>query len=188
MNIRWLTPCLTLIIFAAFSPGNLLAQQVVSSRVSPELRRYLQDQSHEIDDTKSELQAIRASVAEVRLRDGRRQVFVYLTGGRAWCGSGGCTLLILEPHGSTFREIGAVGIMFPPVRLLSTSSNGRPDISVSVKGEPNEKEIPTHEVQLRFNGMSYPNNPTVSPAQPIDGKIHGQQIFSFGEKETRIYP
>jgi hypothetical protein len=38
---------------------------------------------------------------------------VYVSGQR-WCGSGGCTLLILQPQGSSFRVIGKVTIVQLP--------------------------------------------------------------------------
>ena len=50
---------------------------------------------------------------------------VYITGQR-WCGSGGCTMLILEPVGSSFKVLGKITVVQLPIRLLPSTSYGRP--------------------------------------------------------------
>jgi hypothetical protein len=58
---------------------------------------------------------------------------VYVSG-QGWCGSGGCTMLILQATKSAFKVLGRVTIVQLPVRLLPSLSYGHPDIGVSVHG------------------------------------------------------
>ncbi len=105
----------------------------------------------------------RYSFADVNRSDGTtEEVIVYLSG-HDWCGSGGCTLLILAPRGSRYDVIGYTTIVWPPIRLLGTTSAGRHDIAVRIAGGGVR---PAREVVLRFDGKHYPSNPTVPPAQP----------------------
>ena len=53
-----------------------------------------------------------------------------------------------------------------PVRILTTSTNGRPDIGVLVAGGGTPGG---YEALLAFDGARYPGNPTVAPARRIDG-------------------
>jgi hypothetical protein len=61
--------------------------------------------------------------------DGVPEEIVYVSG-TAWCGSGGCTLLILAREKSTFRVITRTTITRPPIRILKGTSQGWHDLSV----------------------------------------------------------
>lgn len=90
----------------------------------------------------------------------RDEVIVYLMG-RQWCGSGGCSALILEPRGSSYRLITKTTITQLPIRVLETQTNQWRDIGVQVSGGGIQKG---YEARLRFNGRKYPSNPSVPPA------------------------
>ena len=62
-----------------------------------------------------------------------KEDIVYISG-PGWCGSGGCTMLILEPSGSSFNVLGKVTIVQLPIRVLHSTSHGHPDIGVLVQG------------------------------------------------------
>ena len=98
--------------------------------------------------------------------NGSKEAVVYLLGDK-YCGSGGCNLLVLEPHGDTWRTITAMTIVKPPVYLLAHKSHGWHDLGVSVSGAGIGAP---HIAELRFNGKSYPRNPTLVPAQRLKGK------------------
>lgn len=66
--------------------------------------------------------------------DGIKEAIVYLTG-RDLCGSGGCSTLILVPKGSSYKVITRILITRPPIRVLTTKSNGWHDIAVQVGAE-----------------------------------------------------
>src|SRR5271169_407154 len=72
--------------------------------------------------------------AFVDLRDdGTREAIVYLTS-PVWCGTGGCSMLILVPEGSSYRKVGGIPAVNPPIRVLATKSNGWHDITVWTSG------------------------------------------------------
>lgn len=95
--------------------------------------------------------------------DGRRESLIYITDPK-FCGSGGCTLVILSPVGRDYRVVMHSTVTQLPVRLLTTSTHGWRDIGVTVHGGG---VTHPYEARLRFNGRRYPNNPTVSPAIPL---------------------
>jgi len=112
----------------------------------------------------------KVATVQVKTEDGKLEDVVYVSGQR-WCGSGGCTLLILAPLGSSFKLLGKITIVHLPVRLLPTMKNGRPDIGVTVQGGGIQAG---YEAVLSFNGESYPGNPSLPPARKaaiIQGKI-----------------
>lgn len=102
-----------------------------------------------------------------------RITLVYMAGAH-WCGSGGCTLLVLEPEGEGLRELGRTTISHPPVRVLNTRTNGMPELSVRVRGDYYPGDGPKL-VALPFDGETYALNPTAPPArllqEPVDGEI-----------------
>jgi hypothetical protein len=95
--------------------------------------------------------------------DGLDEAIVYVTD-QEWCGSGGCTTLILAPEGSWFRVITKITITHPPIRILPIKTNGWFDISVWVQGEGIQ---PGYEAELCFDGETYPTNPSVPPAKRL---------------------
>jgi hypothetical protein len=105
--------------------------------------------------------------------DGMQEAIVYLTG-VGWCGSGGCTTLVLAPNGSFFKVITKITITKLPIRVLATKSHGWHDISVVARIDGVE---PTYEAKLSFNGKSYPSNPSVRPAQRLIGNVDGKTVI-----------
>lgn len=95
--------------------------------------------------------------------DGRKESFIYLTD-PDYCGSGGCTLVIVSPRGSQLRVVLRSTVTRLPIRLLATSSHGWRDIGVIVQGGG---IIRPYEARLQFDGRRYPSNPTMPPAIPL---------------------
>jgi hypothetical protein len=130
------------------------------------LRRFLQN--YVGGPGSNEGKATRYFAAFVHLPDNNtQQAVVYLTND-GWCGSGGCTTLILEPKGSTYRVITKVTITRPPIRVLRTKTNGWHDLAVRVQGGV---VVRAYEVKLPFNGKSYPANPSMHAAQPLSSEV-----------------
>lgn len=76
------------------------------------LQQYLRDSQTPEDNT------TRYAVAFVDLKDnGTKDVIVYITGQR-WCGSGGCTTLVLAPFGSSYGVNSKIVVTRPPIRVL----------------------------------------------------------------------
>jgi hypothetical protein len=106
--------------------------------------------------------------------DRKPEAIVYLMSNR-WCGSGGCTTLILVPNGDAWRLLSKVTITRPPIRVLASKSSGWRSIGVWVEGGGIE---PGYEAELRFNGKTYPRNPSTLPARPLTGKADGQTLIA----------
>jgi hypothetical protein len=106
--------------------------------------------------------------------DGRPEAIVYLVSDD-WCGSGGCTMLILQPDGDSWRLLTEVSITRLPIRLLRTKSNGWRDIGVWVQGGGIQ---PGYEAELQFDGKTYPQNPSLTPARPLKEKPRGETLIA----------
>jgi len=115
--------------------------------------------------------------------DGKQEVIAYLLGPE-WCGSGGCTMLVLAPQGSSFKVITRMTISNPPIRVLDTKTNGWRDLTVHVSGGG----ISGYDAKLSFNGKKYPSNPSVPPARKLQGKTAGDDIIPSLDNATPLYP
>jgi len=96
-----------------------------------------------------------------------RVALVYLVG-MNWCGSGGCNLLILRPAAAGWEKVGNVSRVSNPVRVLTTSTNGLPDIGVTVSGGGGP---PAYEAKVSFDGRSYPRFPSDEPLVGAEGTV-----------------
>lgn len=116
--------------------------------------------------------------------DGKKEVIVYLLG---WCGSGGCSTLILEPQGSSFKVITHITIAKLPIRVLATTSHGWHDLTVLVQGGG---IVEGYNAELKFNGKKYPSNPFVFPARPLRRDVKGTILISSDEYDVGkpLYP
>jgi hypothetical protein len=120
----------------------------------------------------------RYSSAFVDLKDdGTKDVIVYVSG-RGWCGTGGCVMLILAPEGESYRVVTETTITRPPIRVLATKSNGWHDISVLVAGGGIQ---PGYEAGISFDGKTYPSNPSVLPAHPLENSARKNSDFRNGK-------
>lgn len=100
------------------------------------------------------------------------QEIVYLTGD-GWCGSSGCTLLVLDEKGYSddYTVVSKIVGVRPPVRVLSSKTSGWYDLSVRVQGGG---IVNAHEAKLRFNGGSYAISVTASQAQALTARVAGE--------------
>jgi hypothetical protein len=115
--------------------------------------------------------------------DGKPEAIVYLINSR-WCGSGGCSLLILKQDRSSWRIVTNITITRPPIRVLTNISKGWHNIGVWVQGGGIQ---PGYEAELRFNGKSYPRNPTVSPARQLKEKSAGEVVIPITKGGVSLY-
>jgi hypothetical protein len=131
-----------------------------------------------------ENRATRYSAAFVHLRNNEsREVLVYLTSD-GWCGSGGCTMLVLASDRLSYKLITKTAITRLPIRVLPTKSNGWHDISVWVQGGGIQ---PGYEAELSFDGKTYPGNPSVSPARRLTGGTPGQVALPRNAEDKVLY-
>lgn len=99
-------------------------------------------------------------------------VVVYLMGD-GWCGTGGCTLLVLTPARDGYQLVTKVPIVQLPVRVLAHQSHGWPDLAVRVCGGGIRG---CYDVRLRYDGQTYPHNASLAP------KSHGRGQVLLGER------
>jgi hypothetical protein len=110
---------------------------------------------------KGEDRAVRYSAAPVSLDDKTPMRLVYILG-RDWCGSGGCTALLLKPEKGTFKVVNRFTLARLPIHVLPDRTKGWHDITMPVRGGG----VSYHIAVLRFNGSRYPGNPSLAPALP----------------------
>ncbi|MFH7807931.1 hypothetical protein ACE01U_04615 [Acinetobacter sp. BSP-153] len=80
---------------------------------------------------------------------------VVLLDGSEWCGSGGCTLLVFKGLANgRFQPHSKMTVSSTPIYALSTQTQGWHDLSVYTRG--------LGQVILKFNGKSYPSNPSLA--------------------------
>lgn len=126
---------------------------------------------------------MRYSFAVVSLHGhSKGQIIVYLSG-MAWCGSGGCTELLLEPHGSSFRIINKFTLARLPIRILPSKSHGWHDLAMPVGGGG---IIHRYLALLRFNGHKYPSNPSMAPKLPTKLAGTGTEV-PLSESGSLVY-
>ena len=123
--------------------------------------------------------------ADVRVADGRKLVVVFIGG--FWCSATGmCGGMILEPRGRTYKVL-FDGSVRRPIRLLTTSTNGYPDISVNI----HESWDTNYDVRLRFDGKRYVEK------EKLNGYVHekrlphrpsGRLLIGYKSKPQRLYP
>lgn len=113
--------------------------------------------------------------------DGQPEAIIYLMGGK-WCGSGGCTTLILTQDKNSWQILTKITVTRPPIRVLSNVSHGWHNIGVWVQGGSVKKG---YEAELMYDGRSYPRNPTISPAREIKEQLEGDIVISLPVKEVK---
>ncbi|MDT0575562.1 hypothetical protein RM533_05135 [Croceicoccus sp. F390] len=123
---------------------------------------------------RSELQVERFQSARADLDgDGVAETLLYAQSG-GWCGSGGCTLFVLQQENGFYRTISQTTIVRPPVRVLDSSSNGWRDLAVRVSGGGAAGKT----VRLSHDGSAYPLNPSILPALSLPGGTAGQTLIA----------
>jgi hypothetical protein len=151
--------CSTFLVATCVAQTN---QSAISSSKPDEslkkfLQRYLKDQPLDEDQT------TRYVYFFVDLKgDGKQEAIVYITG-RSWCGSGGCPTLILAPAGPSYRIVSKILITRPPIRVLTSTSNG-------------------------WHSKTYPLNPSVPPARRLTENTAGEIVVRPSEEGTLLYP
>jgi hypothetical protein len=162
----------------------LLARSQTHTAAEEGLKRFLQDYTsvpHSPQD-----KSTRYFEAFIDLNNDKQdEVIVYLMGPK-WCGSGGCTVLILLSKGPTFQVLTRITVVRRPVRVLAATSNGWHNLGVWVQGGG---VLAGYEAILKFDGKGYPSNPTLPPAQRSQRKEKGNVVMSDELKELKaLYP
>lgn len=101
--------------------------------------------------------------------DGRPEILVYLIGPMV-CGSAGCGLHVFRPVSTGYVRVAQTSVTRLPIRVARAKSAGWRNLIVHTSGGGARGR----DVELRFDGRTYPANPTVpgryvKHAQPGDG-------------------
>jgi hypothetical protein len=154
------------------------ASKYPSEQLKTYLRGYLSLEGKVPPDTTTRITVARTDCDGIETEED----VVYVSGQR-WCGSGGCTMLILEPTKSSFKVLGRVTIVQLPIKLLTSRSDGYPDIAVRVQGGGIQSG---YEAVLSFNGKSYPKNPSMRPARKV-AAAQGKVLIATTENSVPLY-
>jgi len=143
------------------------------------LQKHLKTGSSEFD------KRTRYSAAFADLSGAKAPEIVVYVSGRAWCGSGGCSMLILRPDGATLTVITRTTVTRPPILVLQTTTHGWHDVSVWAQGGGIQ---PGYAAVLPFNGNAYASNPTVPHARQSHGGSSGEVLIPKSAEGFLLYP
>jgi hypothetical protein len=159
------------------------SQRNPTSQQERSLKRFLQDYAGAPGAVVDRKTVYFSSFVDLK-DDGTQNAIVYLAGNSWWCGSGGCTTLILAPRGSSYRIVTRITITRPPIEVLATKSNGWHDIAVQVQGGGIMR---AYQAKLSFNGRTHPSNPSIFPAKRLENKPAGKGVISITSGGTPLY-
>jgi hypothetical protein len=112
--------------------------------------------------------------------DGNFEAIVHLVG-PSICGTGGCNTLILQPARGGYRLVSNITVTNTPVVVSARRTRGWNDLIFYVSGGGITRG---YYVALRFNGRTYPDNPTVvaplGPRTRLAGKAYLADDISTG--------
>ena len=92
--------------------------------------------------------------------DGRDEIIVHLVS-PTLCGQEGCDTLVFTPSADGFRRVTTIRQTHAPIRVASRMSSGWRNLVVSVSGAGARR----HDMELRYDGDSYPSDPTTIPVR-----------------------
>ena len=167
----WRAALITALCWCALA-GVACPQDRTAQTADPSLKNFLR--SYLGDAASSPGDDTRYAAAVVALSGQSPDELVVYVMGRQWCGSGGCTTLVLAPKGPSYKVIARITITQLPIRILATRTNGWHDIGVWVQGGGTQ---PGYEARLRFNRHRYPSNPTVPPARRLRSGAIGEVVI-----------
>ncbi len=116
--------------------------------------------------------------------DGTPEAIVYLIS-HSYFGTGGCNTLIFKRDKNSWRKVSDITVTRPPIRVFANKTNGWHDLGVWVQGGGIQ---PGYEAQLRFDGKTYPRNPSVLPAIKAPKNATGEIVIKSEEDALPLFP
>ena len=145
-------------------PSEETVEPVAAETVSPEPASAEEDIRHFLLQEYPEAAPMKYALAWSDLNgDGTDEAIVHLVT-PYFCGTGGCNTLVLTPAGPMWSKVGEISVSRSPITVLDSSTNGWKDLTVAISGGGG----PSGNALLKFDGTSYPSNPTVAPAETTD--------------------
>jgi hypothetical protein len=115
--------------------------------------------------------------------DPRPEALIYMQG-RYWCGSGGCNLLVVRAQYGSWRIVSEIRLARPPILVLDTRNRGWRDLAVSVSGGGIQ---PGYQARLRFDGRTYPSNPTLDDVSRLSPGESGRIVIRQESATQRLF-
>jgi hypothetical protein len=81
--------------------------------------------------------------------------------------------LLLKPIGSSFEVIDRFTLVWLPIRVLPSKTNGWNDLAMRVQGGG---ILRGYTAVLKFDGHKYPTNPSVAPKLPAELADAGMEV------------
>ncbi|NJR40315.1 MAG: hypothetical protein HC781_17680 [Leptolyngbyaceae cyanobacterium CSU_1_4] len=107
--------------------------------------------------------------------DGKPEALVYLSGSYT-CGTGGCKMLILEQSEQHYQLVSQMTLVNAPVIVSAERSAGWNDLVLEVAGGGAVK----HYAQMKFDGSTYPVNPSTAPEVAPNSTLNGTAVMNDG--------
>lgn len=105
--------------------------------------------------------------------DGIPEVFVYLVAPFV-CGTGGCSGVIFKQENGEYKVLSRFSLVNNPVIISNTKTNGYRDIIMYVSGGG----IKSFFSQIKYDGKTYPSNPSIEPEVKSGTKVDGIAIIA----------
>ncbi|GEN53185.1 hypothetical protein [Halobacillus faecis] len=105
--------------------------------------------------------------------DGEQEVFVFLVGPLV-CGTGGCSAVILKEQEGAYQVLSRFSLVRNPVIVSNTTTKAYRDLIMYVTGGGMEDFF----AQVKFDGKTYPLNPSVQPKVTPGTKVEGVAIVA----------
>lgn len=90
--------------------------------------------------------------------DGEQEAIVLMMGAD-WCGTGGCTLIVLKKNVASWRVISKTPTSRAPVELLNGKTNGWFDLAVMIQGGG---DLARKKALLKFQSNGYVKHPEMA--------------------------
>ena len=179
-----LKKCILLTFNISILFASLCQARDVPSISKSAVKVFLQNELMDDNWTPQEKAARRFVAAFVDLNgDGIEEVVIYLPSD---CGSGGCSMYVLQTSGSSWREAAYRPIVQLPVRMLASRSHGWRDLSVVVSGGG---VIHPYIDVYSYNGRKYRASRKVSHTMlRRDRKPLGDVVIPLGVEGEPVYP
>ena len=100
-----------------------------------------------------------------------QSAIVFLNGSSGYCGTGGCTILVLACLKNNYKMIGNTSVSMPPIYVSKESTKGYRNIKVYAKNKG--------QVVLKYNGVKYPENASMEPKS----KVSSSDTLIFKEED-----
>ncbi|RBW67451.1 tetratricopeptide repeat protein [Bacillus taeanensis] len=105
--------------------------------------------------------------------DGKPEIFAYLVGSYL-CGTGGCSAAIFKEKNENYHLLARFSIVNNPVIISDSKTRGYKDIVMNVYGGG----IVPFFARLKYDGTTYPSNPSIQPKVEPGTKLDGVAIVA----------